>query len=455
LNAPRAAVEAEPIQASSPWLASTAGNLVVGVCGVVSGALLARTLGPAVRGVVAQATLWPSLVLTAGAVVNVQTIAYFRARYGIAGRQACLMLTAILATPLLLLALGVNWAALGLTGKPGYAAANVFALSLPLNMIGGVLTAALLGEMRFKAFWSIRAMTAVLMTGGVAILAVTRHLTPVIYCALVVVVWLGTAIVALGVQRPGVLRQAAPPMPMLREAMRFGVATNATMLPYQVNLRLDQLIISLVLPTSALGFYAASFAWSSILSLVGGAFSMVVLAETARVDPTDRMAFEAAVARVRRGCIIMVIAGVAAALAAQVAIPLIFGVRFAKAIRPAQILCIASVFLNINLLLHEFARGLGRPGLGGIPESLGVIVSVVGLWLLIPTHLVTGAALASLGSYAAICAALVWSMSRRLPHLKPRMLAPQRGDLDRIWAVGISESRRLLGGLLEDAPSPR
>lgn len=384
-------------------------------------------------------------MLTAGALVNVQTVAYFQAHYGVAGRQACLRLVAVLFMPLLLCTLALNWLALGISHKPGYAAANMFALSIPVNMAAGVLTASLLGEMRYGTFWLIRAGTASATAFGVLLLSATHQLDAMTYCLMAVLVWLATLCVALVIQRPGIRGQPTPEKGMVRKALRFGIATNGTLLPYQLNLRIDHLLISLVLPASALGVYSAAFAWSSTLSLIGGAFSVVVLSETAQVDPRDRESFRRAVSRVRRGCVVVIAAGVAAALAAPVAVPLIFGDLFAKAIRPAQILCLAAVVLNVNLMVHEFARGAGRPGLGGFPESLGILVSAGMLWWLLPSHFVTGAAIASLASYLVILIAVLWNMARGFPHLESRMLVPNQSDVGRIWLTAVGEARRLLG----------
>ena len=61
----------------SPWISSPGVNVLIGGIGLLTGVLLACTLGPTNRGVLAESLLWPSFVLVLGAVINNQTIVYF------------------------------------------------------------------------------------------------------------------------------------------------------------------------------------------------------------------------------------------------------------------------------------------------------------------------------------------------------------------------------------------
>jgi O-antigen/teichoic acid export membrane protein len=174
------------------------------------------------------------------------------------------------------------------------------------------------------------------------------------------------------------------------------------------------------------------------LSIVGGAFSTVVLAQTTQVDARDSSALESSIRRLRRAAILLVGAGIAAIVAAPVAVPFLFGAPFGGAVLPAQILCAAAIVLNANLLLHEFARGLGHPGIGGAPEWFGLLVNIGALVLLLPRYGATGAAFASLLSYSIILAVLLAAILRRVPNARMELFVPRRADLAWMWRIGLT-----------------
>src|SRR5207247_9590123 len=107
--------------------------------------------------------------------------------------------------------------------------------------------------------------------------------------------------------------------------------------------------------------------------------------------------------------------GVAGAAVAPVFIPALFGGRFADAVVPAMLLCIAAIPFSFSLLLHDFVRGLGYPGIGLRPELMGVAVSAALLFMLLPRYGGVGAAFSSLASYCAVTVALLRSTVRTIP----------------------------------------
>jgi len=100
---------------ASPWLSSAAINVLIGGIGLITGMLLARTLGPTGRGVLAESLLWPGFVLILGSIVNLQTGAYFWTKakssddfsyHTVLGTN--LLLSALLTVVLVFIGLGVN-----------------------------------------------------------------------------------------------------------------------------------------------------------------------------------------------------------------------------------------------------------------------------------------------------------------------------------------------------------
>ena len=82
--------------------------------------------------------------------------------------------------------------------------------------------------------------------------------------------------------------------------------------------------------------------------------------------------------------------------------PLLFGVEFAPGIPAAMILCAASVFLGLNYTLSNGLRIRNKPLLPSIAEAVGLVVSIIGLWIVLPRAGIVGVALVPLTSYAVV-----------------------------------------------------
>src|SRR5437016_4102140 len=98
----------------------------------------------------------------------------------------------------------------------------------------------------------------------------------------------------------------------------------------------------------------------------------------------------------------------------------------------------------MNLMLHEFSRGVGLPSAGWLPETAGVAVGLLGLKLLYFRFGVIGAATASLISYVVILVLLLYRLSRDIRLLRIRSLLPRLDDLGSVWAMGMLLARRKL-----------
>jgi O-antigen/teichoic acid export membrane protein len=87
---------------------------------------------------------------------------------------------------------------------------------------------------------------------------------------------------------------------------------------------------------------------------------------------------------------------------AQVFIPLIFGHTFGASIASGRILSVAGIPLGVGNVLGDIIRGTGRPGYVATAEFLGLIVTVVGLWLFLPRFGILAASWVSLFSYTTV-----------------------------------------------------
>ncbi len=416
------------------WIVSPLGMVMVGLSGVATSSLLSRYLGPVGRGHFTEAMLWTNLLLTGGAFVNVQSVAYYWAR----GREpddrsrtmsAALGGAAILCAILVPAAFGVNFLALGITQKPSYFAAKLFVLAIPLGLYSACTLGVLVAERSFVAYWAARLSNVATFLAGLLAIAILDafDLNTAILSALLGGVVASVISTSIVVKRRSV-RMVWSDMALLRPMMVFGAKTSMTSLPYQLNVRLDQVIMSVLLPASQLGFYATAASWSTILSFIGSGLSVVMLSRSIMVRPDDRLQVERLVQQFRVIAWTTLFLGAGAAALAPLGIMLLFGAAFAPSIIPSVVLCFASVILNSNQVLHELSRGLGMPEIGMRAELLSLALTSLLLLLLLRPFGTLGAALISVISYGAVSVSMVVSIRRRLGITVGEMLLPRVSD---------------------------
>lgn len=429
--------------------ASMAGNLVWRLFGLAATVVLAHTLGPVGRGIVAEAVLWPTLIVTSLAPLNFQAATYFASRYGSKGAQACLVVAIAGALVLLPLLWTVNWFALGSIGKPSYYSSNIFAVALVIELVGTVFIGAFLAEGRVTAYWVFSSMPTAVSTLAVIMLAVTNKLHAATYASASV---FGAAFATLtsGLAQRTVGKTLVMPEGNLTKAVAvYGTTSAVVLIPYQLNVRLDQLMLSLISTPAALGQYAVAIAWASSLSVIGAGFSTMVLTRSAQLELADQTALQGALRELRLVFVVVALGGIGASLAAPIGIPVLFGSSFRDAVGPGMILCLASAVLYANAALRDFARGLGFPGLVGWPAVFGLVVSWASLVVLLPKYGASGAAASTLAGFSATWVVLVWQTARLVPGISVLALVPSSTDVydvmssgQRLIAVGVRAIRR-------------
>jgi O-antigen/teichoic acid export membrane protein len=405
------------------WVSSVAANFGARAFGLASTVILARSLGPASRGIVAAATVWPSAMVGLGALVSAGTAAFFLARRGMTGLQVCLAIALASGVALVPVSLAVNSVVFrGVQGET-LIYAQLYVITVPITLLSNVFSGALLGRGRIGAYWSTRLAAGALLFGAVAVLAFTGALTIGTY----VVASIAGAIAMLAVGR-----YQAGRIPLsgsivrsdFGEVLRYSAKVLTTTIPAQIRIRLDQLLMTLMLPMDSMGFYAVALSWSSIVSIVGGGLATVVVARTVQENAAGASPVDNALRRVRRAGVLAMLVATASALCAPIALPLLFGAQYRSAIAPAMILSFGTGLFVWKSFLHDFSRATGRPATGTVPEVIGLATAAVALLAVLPSMGVVGAAAASLLSYFVLLLAFAAQLRRQLgqdPAIWPRM----------------------------------
>ncbi len=420
------------------------GNLALGVFGFASGLLANNLLEPAGRGELASIQTVPQLISLLAILGLPEAVIYFAASDN--DKTPSLLGTALVLT-LIGAAVGC---ALGLVVLPPMLhrydssvlhGALVYLLVIPLMAI---VTLAYQPLRAVGAYGWWVAFRISLSAGwvGVLLLAWATHMArpvPVAMMHLVLLAVLGVAAlivvrVVIGA-RPSVRRSLAPSM------LRYGVPTALTNLPQTLNLRLDQLVMTAVLPPRELGLYAASVGWSWMVAPPLHTIAQVVFPHIAALPHDERGAPAAESSRLAVSAAIVVV--VLALLVTPFLLPLLLP-KYRSAIFVAELLLVAGTISGFNLVLEEVLRGFGRPRDILVAEIGGLVVTGGSLAALLGRYGITGAAWSSIAGYSTLLVLLVRLVSRRGGVAPRDLLVPRRSDLAgaRLRFVELRKRRR-------------
>jgi O-antigen/teichoic acid export membrane protein len=390
-------------------IARTAGfNVAAVVAAALGGVIIARTVGPTVRGEYAAVTAWFGLLLMVGGMGQPAAVCFHvardpgQARGYVATSRAMMLVTGAIA-----LAGGLVVAPLLAHGQPGLADAYriAFAGSI-LAFIGASYTFSL--QATSTARWNlVRVSQPVLALTGILVLRRLHQLT--LDTALGVLI--ATMAIQLGYAYYWCRRSKLAPgharMALVRPLARYGLAQIAALTPAAVNAYLDQLLLSQLVPPADLGRYAIAVSITMIpvplVSAIGNvAFPRLAARRAAAADGRRLQRAAVIVSAATASGILLPIAVLAYWL-----IPEVFGPAYRSAVPLLWILTPGGIFLACSGVVGDLLRGLGQPGRVAAAQGLAAVFTVILLLALLPSTGVAAAAIASTVAYGVALAAMV------------------------------------------------
>jgi O-antigen/teichoic acid export membrane protein len=404
-------------------------NLAIPASAVLTGPLLARSLGPAGRGALA-AVLAPlqlvPMVITFGIP---QALTYVVATGRASTSHTRRMAIAFGLFAGAISAVGVI--ALTPTLLHRYPAQRhllvVLSLTLPIIMALGMLRYVAQGTGRYDLMTRERWFSVLVRLALIAVFAFAGALT------VGAAAWFthGVAVVATLLLLPAFgergkteKQDRQSEKALTRFVLRYGLATwIGTVGGVLVN-RLDQVLLTPLAGARQLGYYAVAVSIAEVPLVALLAVRDVIFAASA--DRGDL----SLVARASRATIMVSIPLCLAGIGlAPLLVPPIFGNDFGPSVPMTQVLFVATIPNAMSLVLTAGLFASGRPGLASGAQLVAAGVTVMALFLLVPKVGAIGAAYSSLAAYA-VAACLVSVAVARVSNLSPRdFLLPRQSDL--------------------------
>jgi O-antigen/teichoic acid export membrane protein len=393
----------------SHTVARTAGfNIGSTAAAGLGGIIVARALGPTVRGEYAAITAWFGVAQMVGGMGQPAALCFYVARDParapdyVATSRAMMLMTGVLA-----LTAGVLLAPLLAHGRAGVATGYQIAFgACIISFVAASYTFSLQA-------WDLHRWNVVRLTqpaaGLIAIIALWRLRLLSLHTALfavAVTMLLQLAWAYRSCRRTGLAPGRAHAR-LVRPLAAYGAAQIAAVAPAALNAQLDQLVLSQTVPPADLGRYAVAVSLTllpiPLVSAIGNVAFPRLAAQRTVTGATRRL----------QRIAVLGSAGLAAgmlvplALVAYWLVPLVFGARYSGAVPLLWILTPGAVFLACGQVVGDLLRGRNRPIVVAWAQGLAAVFTVGLLFTLLPFVGVSAAAIASTVAYGVALAVMI------------------------------------------------
>ncbi len=382
-------------------LAPVTFNALVLGTNVVTGIIVARTLGPAGRGQIAAILVlaftgaWLFSIGSTNAISYRQSHRPHEAPLLIGSWLAITAVTSLLAIAVAELVLPTLFSAQ--TGS-AIALARIYIPTIAFLLTINVFNGFLLGDQDFLAYNVTRALmpaivaicyVALLLTDSFSIEAalVANAVATVITCAVIVI---------RCVRRHGV---KSPRVDVMRETLRYGLEAHGGSMAGFVNARLDLLIIPAFLAAASVGLYSVATNVASIIGTLTGTISMFVLPVAVR----RKSGAPRTVIRTLHATLIIGFAiAIPVALVAEFALELLYGSEFGGAATALRVMLPGEVLDAGALVIWAGLLAANRPLLSSAAAAPGAVLTIGGLILFLESGGIVAAAGITTSAYALV-----------------------------------------------------
>lgn len=376
--------------------------------------LLSRLLGPEGRGALTAAMLWPTVFSLVGSMGIIPATLYFASRRDsdpnrVLGTSQVLAI----AQGLIVVWMGTLLLPVCLKNQSPevLAASKLYMWMVPISLSTQCAAALLQSKQHMAAFNVVRVSVTLGIVSGTAALVVAHsvslHGLVMVNLVANFLCFLVAAWAVLGLRLGLVPRMDKS---LVRPMLRYGVAVQAGDVSQLLNLRLDQLVMSVWLPAAQLGLYVAAVNATSPVNLVSTAVRMVAAPRITSKEPQGQL--EEVARSFRVYAITVAVPFLFLFWVMPWLLPWVFGDGFRGAVATAEVLLAAALLLGAKEVLSGGAQALGRPWLSSRSELCSFVVTAGMLLSFLPRWGILGAGLASLAAYGVALVVLIRGLGR-------------------------------------------
>jgi O-antigen/teichoic acid export membrane protein len=191
-----------------------------------------------------------------------------------------------------------------------------------------------------------------------------------------------------------------PSLDATKKLLGYGIKVHIGSLAGILNLRLDQLLLSIFLPPTVLGLYVVAVTVGSGASLVALTIASWVAFPRLSNLPSGALKAQTLGRFMRVGGLATLFSVAILFIAAPWIITFFFGAAYGESVNMARILILAAIPLGCNAVFTAGFKAYDLPAVASSAEVVGLAVMALGLLILLPNFQAVGAAWASLLAYS-------------------------------------------------------
>jgi O-antigen/teichoic acid export membrane protein len=384
--------------------------LIMGIQ-VLSGIMLARLLGPMGRGQLALCILWPTLIASIGSLGIKDAVVFYTAKNELTDRLVPTFLWLAAIQSLLLAGAGYFLLPIFLHRQEPDVIQNLrlFLLFIPLNLIGQNFIGIYEGKLNIHFANLIRMIMPVISFAVTLLLLVMQYpsIRIILISYLVGNLFIVVLCIIVYIKERRITWKLS--LKLLNELFQYGIRSHLGAITNNLNLKLDQMLMSVFLSTEALGFYVVAVSASGLVGSLSNGFMLILFPTVAKSK--DLLESRNLISDFLVKTLVLVsVSSIILLGLFPFLFPMLYGEEFSLSIRPAQILLIAVIFSSIRDILAFSHRALNNPMVAAKSEIYALIATGIALAALLPSMGITGAAIASLLSYATAGIYNLWKM---------------------------------------------
>jgi len=380
------------------------------IVGGVSSIFIARTLGPAGKGVVDLFTLLTVLIVEFGMLgVNSGLLFYLANRHKPLVEVHGSAIVYSLISGAIVAAIGISllhfWQSI-LPGLPKNFILLAFLLS-PFLFYRGVWTNLMTGINLAPNVYKIQVFYSSLSALGIIFLWWKRILSPNSAIYLSAAICLSSSMVNFIILGRNSNFQLHPSRLLLIDSFKYGLKIYPGFIANWFHFRVDHLMINWFIGVSGVGLYALSVRWAEMLWLIGFG---IINAGLYKISSEDRKSSYLLTKKLFK--LVFILSGSAGLLLALLSTPLfglLYGEQFNASIRPLIILIPGVVAWDAGRVLSQYISfNRGKPHFCTMAAFIGLAANISGNLFAIPRWGINGAAIASSVSYSLTLIILIY-----------------------------------------------
>ena len=386
-------------------LLSFAATISIQLITMAQGVLSARWLLPEGKGELTTAMLWPSLLVALGCLGIQDAVAFAAANSSDTDFRRIVASGLVITLSMTVVLVGAGYVLLPfiLSGHNAelVSISQLYLWYIPPTMATFCLVGILLGKMQMVQVNVLRVSVYVVIlvlmvlfywTGRVSV----RNFTG----AFLVSSWVSFLLAVTFVMKCGWIGFRSS-LDTMKRLLGYGVRVHIGSIAGMLNLRLDQLLLSVFLPASSLGLYVVAVTIGSGASLAASTIAYWVAFPILSNLPSGFLKTQI-LGRFMR---LVLSATLLSALILFVSVPwlirIFFGVTYGESADMARILIVAAIPWSCGAVFAVGFRAYNLPEIASGSEIVGLVVTALALLILLPKFGALGAAWASLLAYSA------------------------------------------------------